>query len=728
MSKGIQDLGIGLGYVYVTEPDGVSIIYSIKNTQYNLRGSVKPLAAAASSLNANRSGYSDIVVDAISGTGNITAININGVNQIAVTINVAGKTETDVAEEIRNNINSYSVSTGAEYRAVLIGNSVKVIADESAGSSVNGHPVNVVSDDPANILITTSPIDGGALSSNIYDEVAGYRFFLDADYAAPTGPGDCGCAGEGEASESDLANAVEITDDLITQGIQQNIETENVSIVDGDIQPVRRALIGHIVVDTESSAAADDLETISPVGFSDGDIIIVRGADAGRIVTIKHGLDNIFLNGTIDFSSSDKASHIALKKENNNWYELFRTQNTFSIADGSIAEVKLATDSVSTIKLQDGSVTEVKLSDGAVSTNKIQDGSVTASKLADGAIPVSKLDAQVTTELVTIPVSFEADEQGDYKIKFPYDCEVQEAIAYVTRNIEATEDATIIMKDDTSDVMGDGIITIPASLTIGSGVSVVPVSNTTFVAGDTMTFTCGKTTPGGKALISLKIRKISGTGTGGGITYQAPSFTSFVLLGYDVLEVGDSIPAGSQVFNWTTSNSGNVQANSLDIIDVTNGNTTLASALANDGTEAVTFAAPVQKTAIGTHQFKITGQNTQGGTFERTDNVNWQFRVFFGNDANAGPLNETQVEALANNPLQSGFSGEYFFPGGNYKYLAFPVSWGTPSTFTDKVTSLSVPMEASYLVNLTNAFGVSEDYNIYRTTNILGGDVTIVVA
>jgi hypothetical protein len=727
MSKGIQDLGIGLGYVYVTEPDGSTVLYNVSNDINGVRNTVKPLAAAAASLNSNRSASTDLVVDAVSGTGNITAITIGGVNQISSAINVSGKTIVDIANEIRDAINSYS-TTGVEYRAVSVSNVVKIIADESAGSSVNGLSVAVTTDDPSNILTEVSSLSGGANSDSIFDEVSGYRFFLDADYAIPVGPSDCGCAGEGEANEGDLSNAIEITKDLIVQGIQHNIETEELPILSGVIEPVRSALISYVKIDTESAAATDDLDTINPVGYSDGDIIIINGTDAGRIATLKHGIDNIWLESGIDYETGDKTRSIGLRKEDNAWYEIFRTKNTFTIADGSITEIKLADDIISTIKLQDSSVTEAKLSDGAVSTNKIQDGAVTASKLADGAIPVSKLDSQVTTELITVPVSFETDEQGDYKIRFPYDCQVEEAIAYVTKTIEATEDATIIMKDNTSDVMGDGIMNMLAGLTIGSGVSTTPISNTSFSAGETMTFTCGKTTPGGKALISLKIRKVSGTGTGGGVTYQAPSFTSFVLLGFDVLEVGDSIPAGSQVFNWATINSGNVQANSIDIIDVTGGNTVLASALANDGTEAVTLSSPIQKVAIGSHQFKINGQNTQGGTFERTDNVNWQFRKFFGNDSNVGPLNETQVEALGSNPLDSGFAGTYFFNGGDYKYLAFPTSWGTPTSFKDNATMLTVPMEASYVVNLTNSFGVAEDYNVYRTTNILGADITILVA
>ena len=727
MSKGIQDLGIGLGYVYITEPNGTDVSFSVVNNCDNLRSVIKPIAAASSSLNTNRSGFAELTIDALSGVGNITAVNIGGINQISSVINVAGKTEIEVAEEIRNSINAFSPS-GVEYKAITEGAIVKLIASESAGSSVNGDPVALVSSDPSNIIYTSTSVEGGANSDTIYDESCGYRFFLDADYAAPTGPGDCSCAGEGVAIKGDLTKAIEITDEIIIQGIQSNLKTEAISIVSGYISPKRKAIMGYINIDTESASSADDLDTIDPTTYSDGDIVMIYGTNVGRVITLKHGVDNIFLQDGVDYETGKTEEIIGLQKRDNAFYEVFRTKNTFTILDGSITEIKLAADAISTVKLQDGSVTEPKLAVNSVTTSKIVDGAVTASKLADGAIPISKLDSQVTTELVTVPVSFETDEQGDYKIRFPYDCEVQEAIAYVTKNIEATDDATIILKDNSSDVMGDGIINIPATLTIGSGVSVVPISNATFEAGETMTFTCGKTTAGGKALISLKIRKISGSGTGGGVTFQAPSFTSFVLLGFDVLEVGDTIPAGSQVFNWTTLNSGNVQANSIDLIDVSNANTVLASGLANDGTEAVTFASPIQKLAIGTHQYKITAQNTQGGNFERTDNVNWQFRKFYGNDANTGPLNETQVEALGSNPLGSGFAGNYFFNGGDYKYLAFPVSWGTPSSFKDQSTMLTVPMEASYIVNLTNAFGVAENYNIYRSTNILGGDITIVVA
>ncbi|MBT6406740.1 MAG: hypothetical protein HOK06_03985, partial [Rhodospirillaceae bacterium] len=50
--------------------------------------------------------------------------------------------------------------------------------------------------------------------------------------------------------------------------------------------PVRSTVIK---IDTEADAAADDLDTIGQGNSRDGQVIIVRPVDAGRVVTLKHG-------------------------------------------------------------------------------------------------------------------------------------------------------------------------------------------------------------------------------------------------------------------------------------------------------------------------------------------------------------------------------------------------------------------------------------------------------
>lgn len=54
----------------------------------------------------------------------------------------------------------------------------------------------------------------------------------------------------------------------------------------------------YLLVDTEGAAAADNLATIN--GGSDGQIILLYAANAGRVVTMKHGTGNVKLSGNAD--------------------------------------------------------------------------------------------------------------------------------------------------------------------------------------------------------------------------------------------------------------------------------------------------------------------------------------------------------------------------------------------------------------------------------------------
>jgi hypothetical protein len=206
--------------------------------------------------------------------------------------------------------------------------------------------------------------------------------------------------------------------------------------------------------------------------------------------------------------------------------------------------------------------------------------------------------------------------------------------------------------------------------------------------------------------------------------YQAPAFSAFAISGQtSPLEVGAAI-AANRTFTWSTTNSSNIQANSIVIRDVT-GSADIATGLANDGTEATVYAA-ISKTSATTHSFSITGSNSQAGTFTRSYSVSWQWRRFYG-ESTSTPLAEADIEALRVGGLASGFAGTYTFVGGGYKYLAYPAALGTATVFKDQSNNLPVAMEAPYTVSVTNAFGVTTPYNVHRTTNILGGSITIVV-
>jgi len=225
--------------------------------------------------------------------------------------------------------------------------------------------------------------------------------------------------------------------------------------------------------------------------------------------------------------------------------------------------------------------------------------------------------------------------------------------------------------------------------------------------------------------------------------YQSPGFTSFSIQGVaNPLEVGASIPA-SVTFLWGTSQPANVQTDSIDIIDVTGGNITLASGIANDGSEPIVMGGAITKTSAVSHSFRIQGINTQSGAFNTTSTYNWRWRGYWGVNA-ATVLSEAQIEALAGNGLVTGIAGTYSTGAGGYKYLCIPnVIGGQINSVKDQSTGLNVPMvlntdHPSYsnvdgggfyyaLVSVTNSYGVTTNYRLYRTRNSLGGAVTLVV-
>jgi hypothetical protein len=91
-------------------------------------------------------------------------------------------------------------------------------------------------------------------------------------------------------------------------------------------------------------------------------------------------------------------------------------------------------------------------------------------------------------------------------------------------------------------------------------------------------------------------------------------------------------------------------------------------------------------------------------------------------------LVETDIESLRVGNLSSTFVGTYSFVAGGYKYISYPSSFGTATSFKDVDTNFNVAMEAPYIISVTNTFGQTTNYNVHRTTNILGGAITIQVS
>jgi hypothetical protein len=208
--------------------------------------------------------------------------------------------------------------------------------------------------------------------------------------------------------------------------------------------------------------------------------------------------------------------------------------------------------------------------------------------------------------------------------------------------------------------------------------------------------------------------------------YMYPAITAFTISGQSSpLEVGDSI-AANPTFTWSTSNSANITGDNIAIFDQT-ASATIASGLANDGSEATTYAA-ITRTSEGNNVFRVEATNTLSETISRTYTVNWVWRVYSGESVAAGPLVEADIEALGTSALAGGFAGTYSFAAGGYKYIAYPAVYGTATQFKDQMTNFNVAMQAPYTVSVTNTFGQTTSYNVHRTTNVLGSSINIVVA
>jgi hypothetical protein len=79
-------------------------------------------------------------------------------------------------------------------------------------------------------------------------------------------------------------------------------------------------------IDTESSAATDDLDTITATNIPEGTMIIVKAANATRTVVMKDATGNLRLAG--DFSMDHSDDRLMLLYSGTNWIELSRSDNS----------------------------------------------------------------------------------------------------------------------------------------------------------------------------------------------------------------------------------------------------------------------------------------------------------------------------------------------------------------------------------------------------------------
>lgn len=224
--------------------------------------------------------------------------------------------------------------------------------------------------------------------------------------------------------------------------------------------------------------------------------------------------------------------------------------------------------------------------------------------------------------------------------------------------------------------------------------------------------------------------------------YVAPAFSSFSINQSSPLEVGASI-SGNKSFSFGFSQAGNVKPNSVEILDANN---QVMGTFAVNGSPASVNIGTIQLNAPGSYSWKARATNTQNAVFNSGNaTVSWAWRLYSGT-SNSAVLNESAIKALSNSNLSGAKNATYSMAAGGYKYFCWPDSFGSPTAvtgFKDTATNLSVSMadssdNASFsnvqngwsyaIVSVTNVNGVTTNYRVYRTKNILGGSINIQVS
>jgi len=218
--------------------------------------------------------------------------------------------------------------------------------------------------------------------------------------------------------------------------------------------------------------------------------------------------------------------------------------------------------------------------------------------------------------------------------------------------------------------------------------------------------------------------------------YQYPAFSTFTLGIGGQQEIGYDI-AVSQTFTWAATNPSNVSANTISIAGY---NLTTLNGLPNPGSTGVTFTGVVTRGSgdgPGTRSWSIQGINSNAGTFSSSLAIEWNWRFYAGTSTNTS-LTAANITGLTDYNALNGqlHSGTFAMSAGGYKYFCIANIYGSPSSFVDNSNNLNVAMYAGYantdgygnkydLVSVTNTYGETTSYKVYRTLNQLGGTITI---
>ena len=125
--------------------------------------------------------------------------------------------------------------------------------------------------------------------------------------------------------------AAKTAQDDVVAWCRQTIEggaPATTSIVAGAITPLEN-VSRYILVDTESAAATDDLDHITTTNVPEGSLVMLRCADAARVVTVKNGAGGAGELATadgVDVKLDNTTKRIVFRNIGGTWVEVWRVK------------------------------------------------------------------------------------------------------------------------------------------------------------------------------------------------------------------------------------------------------------------------------------------------------------------------------------------------------------------------------------------------------------------
>jgi len=195
--------------------------------------------------------------------------------------------------------------------------------------------------------------------------------------------------------------------------------------------------------------------------------------------------------------------------------------------------------------------------------------------------------------------------------------------------------------------------------------------------------------------------------------YLIPTFTSFSMGLASTVEVG-TILTGFTNVTWSTSNSGNIVPDTIQIDDVT-GVTTLVQNIANDGSESIDLQGPIQKIIEGSNTWRIATLDTQNNAALRNVSTSWQYLQFYG--VGTVPIDSANVRALGNQRFNSAGNNFTLNTGSVENIFVVALPLGKSISSVIDLDALNADITSEYVntgsINVTIGGGEILSYDIY---------------